>query len=52
MSRLLGERPVARRVPCESHVKKLVAKKTGFALGDVFGRMAFSLFLFSMPACL
>ena len=27
MSRLLGERPVARRVPCESHVKKLVAKK-------------------------
>ena len=28
------------------------SKKTGLALGDVFGLMAFSLFLFFMPACL
>ena len=38
MSRLHGERPVARKVPSY----KLAGENSGFALGDVFGRRAFS----------
>ena len=48
VSRLHG---VAINMPCESQVYKLARAKSASALGGVFGRRAFSLFLYSTPEC-